>query len=54
MLENWCWTESQLVKMSQHYLRKDEKLPKELVAKIIASRDVNSGLFNLRQIFFGM
>lgn len=40
--------------MSQHYLRKDEKLPKELVAKIIASRDVNSGLFNLRQIFFGM
>ncbi|EFP82348.2 uncharacterized protein PGTG_08304 [Puccinia graminis f. sp. tritici CRL 75-36-700-3] len=54
MLENWCWTESQLVKMSQHYLRKDEKLPKELVQKIIASRDVNSGLFNLRQIFFGM
>ncbi|OAV92318.1 hypothetical protein PTTG_03918 [Puccinia triticina 1-1 BBBD Race 1] len=54
MLENWCWTESQLVKMSQHYLRKEEKLPKELVRKIIASRDVNSGLFNLRQIFFGL
>ncbi|PLW22002.1 hypothetical protein PCANC_04348 [Puccinia coronata f. sp. avenae] len=54
MLENWCWTESQLVKMSQHYLRKQEKMPAELVAKIIASRDVNSGLSNLRQIFFGM
>lgn len=54
MLENWCWTESQLVRMSQHYERKTENLPAELIEKIINSRDVNSGLSNLRQIFFGM
>lgn len=54
MLENWCWNESQLLKMSQHYERQDEKLPKELIDKIIASQDLNSGLINLRQIFFGM
>ncbi|KAG0139858.1 hypothetical protein CROQUDRAFT_54131 [Cronartium quercuum f. sp. fusiforme G11] len=54
MLENWCWTESQLLKMSQHYQRPNEKLPKDLIQKIINSRDLNSGLFNLRQIFFGM
>ncbi|MBW0518729.1 hypothetical protein O181_058444 [Austropuccinia psidii MF-1] len=54
MLENWCWTEAQLLKMSQHYERSGEKLPKELIEKIIASRDINSGLANLRQIFFGM
>lgn len=54
MLENWCWTESQLSRMSQHYQRPEEKLPQELIKKIIASRDLNSGLFNLRQLFFGM
>ncbi|KAH9820636.1 metallopeptidase MepB [Melampsora americana] len=54
MLENWCWTESQLSRMSRHYKRPDEQLPKELIDKIIASRDLNSGLTNLRQLFFGM
>lgn len=53
MLENWTWTPPELESMSSHYERKGEKLPKELIDKIIQSRFVNSGLFNLRQLFFG-
>lgn len=53
MLENWCFQKPELERMSSHYERKGEKLPAELIAKIIKSRFVNSGLFNLRQLFFG-
>ncbi|CAH7684097.1 metallopeptidase MepB [Phakopsora pachyrhizi] len=54
MLENWCWTKEQLLKISSHYKNNHEKLPLELIDKLIKSRDVNSGLSNLRQIFFGL
>ncbi|KNF05202.1 hypothetical protein PSTG_01827 [Puccinia striiformis f. sp. tritici PST-78] len=54
MLENWCWTKDQLSKISQHYIRQEDHLPSSLIDKIINSRDINSGLFNLRQIFFGL
>jgi Zn-dependent oligopeptidase len=51
MLENWCFDEDGLTKMSKHY-QTGEPLPKDLVQALIKSRDANAGLTNLRQIFF--
>ena len=52
MLENWCWEEEPLRKMSHHF--KDQSpIPKDLMDKLIASRKANAGAFNLRQIILG-
>lgn len=53
MLENWCWDKDLLKRISSHYKTKDP-LPVEIVDKMIASKNANSGLFNLRQMFYGM
>lgn len=53
MLENWCWNPDTLEALSSHYLRKGERLNRELVTALVASRNVNGGLSSLRQLFFG-
>jgi len=53
MLENWCWTPSQLKSLSQHYETK-EPIPDDLIAKQISVKHVNDALFNLRQLHFGI
>ncbi|GAA5825842.1 hypothetical protein JCM5353_002455 [Sporobolomyces roseus] len=53
MLENWCWEPSVLAALSSHFERK-ESLPSSLVEKLLKSRSLNQGLFNLRQLFFGL
>lgn len=53
MLENWCWTPSQLKNLSSHYETK-EKIPDDLIEKLIATKHVNDALFNLRQLHFGI
>lgn len=52
MLENWCWNESMLVRLSQHYLRPEESLPSELTSALVRTKNFNAGILNLRQIFF--
>ncbi|XP_002158573.3 thimet oligopeptidase isoform X1 [Hydra vulgaris] len=53
MLENWCWEEAALKRMSKHY--KDEsELPSDLIDTLVKSRNANAGLFNLRQIALGI
>lgn len=57
MLENWCWESSILRKLSSHFQRQDghgrpEKIPEDLCDRIVAAKNVNAGLFNLRQLFF--
>merc|ERR1719421_2098946 len=52
MLENWCWTPEALARMSGHYKTK-KPIPEELMAKLIKSRNANSGVFNMRQIVLG-
>ncbi|TAQ84965.1 hypothetical protein B7494_g6719 [Chlorociboria aeruginascens] len=52
MLENWCWTPSQLKSLSKHYLS-GEQIPDELIEKQISTKHVNDALFNLRQLHFG-
>lgn len=53
MLENWCWTPSQIKALSNHYLS-GEKIPDDLIAKQISVKHVNGALFNLRQLHFGI
>tara|TARA_R110002050_G_scaffold2120_1_gene12991 strand:- start:2874 stop:3470 length:597 start_codon:yes stop_codon:yes gene_type:complete len=52
-LENWCWEKEILDRVSEHYETK-EKLPDELIEKMLAAKNVNTGLTNLRQVFFGV
>jgi metallopeptidase MepB len=53
MLENWCWTPSQLKSLSSHYESK-QPIPDEQIEKLIATKHVNDALFNLRQLHFGI
>lgn len=53
MLENWCWTPSQLRSLSSHYQTGDN-IPDELIEKLISTKHVNDALFNLRQLHFGI
>ncbi|KAI2470981.1 Metalloprotease [Annulohypoxylon bovei var. microspora] len=53
MLENWCWTPSQLKALSKHY-QTGEKIPDDLIEKQISTKHVNDALFNLRQLHFGI
>ncbi|KAH8680708.1 peptidase family M3 [Xylariales sp. PMI_506] len=53
MLENWCWTPSQLKFLSSHY-QTNESIPDDLIEKLIATKHVNDALFNLRQLHFGI
>ncbi|DBA03177.1 TPA: hypothetical protein N0F65_003897 [Lagenidium giganteum] len=51
MLENWCWETEPLKRLSSHYLDKTP-LPDDLIAKLISTRNANTGLLNKRQILF--
>ena len=72
MLENWCWTPSQLKSLSKHYSyasdeyfkawqetspdhkeKPEEKIPDDLIQKLIKTKNLNGALFNLRQLHFG-
>ena len=86
MLENWCWTPSQLRSLSRHYtyLSEDfraayeadstatadtknasqkavqtrkqppERIPDDLIEKLVRTKHVNDALANLRQLHFGI
>jgi len=53
MLENWVWDREVLQSMSGHYSDRSKKLPNELLNKMLAAKNVNSGLVTLRQLLFG-
>ncbi|KAK0744929.1 peptidase family M3-domain-containing protein [Apiosordaria backusii] len=53
MLENWCWTPSQLKGLSKHY-KTGKSIPNDLIEKLISTKHVNDALFNLRQLHFGL
>jgi Zn-dependent oligopeptidase len=52
MLENWVWEREVLQSLSGHYLDHSKKLPDEILGKMLAARNVNSGLVNLRQLMY--
>lgn len=53
MLENWAWDPTVLSSLSGHYQDRAKKLPKEVLEKMVAARNADSGLYNLRQLHFG-
>lgn len=53
MLENWVWDGTVLQSLSGHYLDRTKNLPDELLKKMLAAKNVNSGLVHLRQLLFG-
>ncbi|ORZ38746.1 thimet oligopeptidase [Catenaria anguillulae PL171] len=53
MLENFVWQPTILKKLSSHW-QTGEPIPDELVERLVKTEHVNDGLFNLRQLFFGL
>ncbi|KAK6463324.1 oligopeptidase [Scheffersomyces coipomensis] len=53
MLEYWTWDKAQLKFLSSHY-KSGETIPDDLVDSLVKSKNVNNGLFNLRQLHFGL
>jgi thimet oligopeptidase len=53
MLENWVWDAEVLASLSGHYKDHSKKLPKDLLDKMIAAKNADVALINLRQLLFG-
>ncbi|KAJ2784815.1 metalloendopeptidase [Coemansia interrupta] len=53
MLENWGWEPSVLSQFAVHY-KTGEPIPADLVKRMVAAKNEGAGLFNLRQVFFGL
>jgi Zn-dependent oligopeptidase len=53
MLENFVWDPAVLASLSGHYKDHSKKLPKDLLDKMLAARNADVGLVNLRQLLFG-
>ncbi|PIU20257.1 MAG: peptidase [Elusimicrobia bacterium CG08_land_8_20_14_0_20_59_10] len=54
MLENWAYCPEVLRRISGHFKAPSEKLPEKIIKKLIAAKNMDSGLGNLRQLFFSL
>jgi thimet oligopeptidase len=54
MLENWVWTPDVLETLSGHYKDKSKKLPRELLDRMVAAKNLDNGLKYSRQAFFAL
>jgi oligopeptidase A len=52
-LENWCWHEQSLRIIARHY-KTGEELPEQLIAKMRAAKNFQSGMQCLRQVEFAL
>ena len=53
ILENWVWEKDVLKLFAKHY-QTGEVIPDRLVNRMVAAKNVNSGLNTLQQIFYGV
>lgn len=53
IFENWIWNYESVKLFARHY-QTNEVLPKELFDKMVAAKNVGSGLLTETQIFYGM
>ncbi len=53
ILEHWAWQPEVLARFARHH-RTGAAIPRELVARLVASRDLNVGLRTLRQCTLGL
>ena len=51
MFQNWVWKKAVLDRVSGHYQDRAKKLPPEMIAKLLAAKQADSGLVYLRQNF---
>jgi thimet oligopeptidase len=54
MLENWVWNADVLQSLSGHYKDHSKKLPKDLLDRMIAAKNLDNGLKYSRQVFFAL
>ena len=53
IMEHWCWRPEVLTRFARHH-ETGEPIPAELVDQLVAARDLNVGVVNLRQVQFGI
>jgi thimet oligopeptidase len=53
IMEHWCWRPEVLVRFARHHVT-GEPIPAELVDQLVAARDLNVAVVNLRQAQFGI
>lgn len=53
MLEFWTWSKNELRALSSHY-ETGEPISDALIEKLISTKHVNGGIYNLRQLMFGL
>jgi thimet oligopeptidase len=51
MLERWCWEPAVLARFARHY-RTGEPIPTELVDRLVAAKQLDSGVTYSRQLYF--
>jgi Zn-dependent oligopeptidase len=51
MLEHWCWEPDVLAGFARHH-RSGEPLPQTTVEAMVAAKNLDSGVFTLRQLYF--
>ncbi len=54
MLENWAWKEEVLTLLSGHFEDSKKKLPSELLKRMIKTKLLDIGSFQLRKVFFSL
>ncbi|MHA2374083.1 MAG: M3 family metallopeptidase, partial [Candidatus Thorarchaeota archaeon] len=54
MLENWSWKEEVLSLISGHYEDNTQKLPSDLLKRMIEAKLLNVGMFQIRQVFLSL
>ncbi len=52
IMEHWMWQPEVLQRFARHH-ETGEPIPDDLVQRLVAARDLNVGLFTMRQIFLG-
>ena len=53
MLENWVWQKESLGLFAKHY-KTGDVIPDQLVDKMLAAKNINSGTKGLQQVFYGI
>ncbi|MGZ3709445.1 MAG: M3 family metallopeptidase, partial [Bdellovibrionota bacterium] len=54
MLENWVWQPQVLALLSGHYLDHSQKLPQDLLNRMIQARDYQRGYYYARQVMLAL
>jgi len=52
-MENWCWSEEGLALIAAHY-KTGEKMPADLIVKMLKAKNFQSGMQLLRQVEFSL